>query len=72
MPVLLECAADQLPMAFRHLIERPLSHLRDLHQQVNELGAQTKAWHSRERAAVASRRFPAMAADDERNGRLDW
>ena len=45
VPLLLERFADSLPLAFRQLIERLLSHLRDLHQQVNELEAQIKAWH---------------------------
>ncbi len=54
VPLLLERCADSLPLAFRQLIERMLSHLRDLHQQVNELEAQIKAWH---RSSELSRRL---------------
>ena len=45
MPELLEDAADELPAAFRHLIERLLDHLKELDRQVDELEAQIKAWH---------------------------
>jgi transposase len=45
VPALLESAADALPLAFRHLIERLLTHLRELDRQVDELEAQIKAWH---------------------------
>lgn len=36
---------DELPGAFRQLVEHMLTHFRDLDRQVSELEAQIKAWH---------------------------
>jgi transposase len=60
VPVLLERAADELPLAFRHLIERLLSHLRELHQQVGELEAQIKAWHSQSALSRRLEKIPGI------------
>jgi transposase len=54
VPALLERAADALPLALRHLIERLLAHLRELDRQVAELEAQIQAWH---RSSAMSRRL---------------
>jgi transposase len=54
VPALLERAADALPLALRHLIERLLAHLRELDRQVAELEAQIQAWH---RGSEVSRRL---------------
>jgi transposase len=54
VPALLERAADELPLAFRHLIERLLGQLKELDRQVAELEAQIKAWH---RSSELSRRL---------------
>ena len=44
----------ELPGSFRLLISRLLEHLKLLHQQVDEIEGQIKAWH---RASEASRRL---------------
>jgi len=54
VPALLERAADALPLALRHLIERLLTHLRELDRQVAELEVQIQAWH---RSSELSRRL---------------
>lgn len=54
VPALLERAADALPLAFRHLIERLLGQLKELDRQVAELEAQIQAWH---RSSELSRRL---------------
>jgi len=54
VPALLERAADTLPLAFRHLIERLLGQLKELDRQVAELEAQIQAWH---RSSELSRRL---------------
>jgi transposase len=54
VPALLERAADTLPLAFRHLIERLLGQLKELDRQVVELEAQIQAWH---RSSELSRRL---------------
>jgi transposase len=54
VPALLERAADALPLALRHLIERLLTHLRELDRQVAELESQIQAWH---RSSEMSRRL---------------
>lgn len=54
VPALLERAADTLPLALRHLIERLLVHLRELDRQVAELEIQIQAWH---RSSALSRRL---------------
>lgn len=45
VPALLEDASNELPLAFRQLIDRLTSHLKDLDQQVRELERQIIAWH---------------------------
>jgi transposase len=45
VPALLEDASNELPLAFRQLIDRLTSHLKELDQQVRELERQIVAWH---------------------------
>jgi transposase len=54
VPELIEDASVELPGVFRLLISRLLDHLKVLHQQVDEIETQIKAWH---RANEASRRL---------------
>jgi len=54
VPELIEDASNELPGAFRMLIDRLLDHLKLLQRQVDEIEDQIKAWH---RANDASRRL---------------
>lgn len=45
VPELIEDAANELPGAFRVLVQRLLDHLKDLGRQVEELETQIQAWH---------------------------
>jgi transposase len=45
VPALLEVASNELPMAFRQLVDRLIGHLKELDQQVRELERQILAWH---------------------------
>jgi transposase len=45
VPALLEDASNELPMAFRQMIERLTAHLRELDQQVKEFERQIITWH---------------------------
>lgn len=45
VPALLEDASNELPAAFRRLIEHLTAHLKELDQQVKEFERQIIAWH---------------------------
>jgi transposase len=45
VPELIEDASNELPGAFRLLVQRLLDHLKDLDRQVEELEARIQAWH---------------------------
>lgn len=45
VPELIEDGVNELPGAFRVLIDRLLDHLKDLDRQVDELEAKIQAWH---------------------------
>ncbi len=45
VPELIEDACNELPGAFRRLVQRLLEHLKELDRQVQELEAQIVAWH---------------------------
>ena len=45
VPDLIEDATNELPGAFRQLIDRLLEHLKLLDRQVDEIEVQIKAWH---------------------------
>jgi transposase len=44
-PELIEDASNELPGAFRVLVQRLLDHLKDLDRQVDELEVQIQTWH---------------------------
>src|SRR5580698_2234209 len=54
VPEILEDASNELPMPFRHLIERLTTHLKELDRQVQEFEAQIIAWH---RSSESSRKL---------------
>jgi transposase len=54
VPVLLVEANDELPGAFRELVQRLLVHLKELDRQVGEMEVQIQAWH---RASALSRKL---------------
>ena len=60
VPALLERAGDALPLAFRHLVERLLSHLKELDRQVLELEAQIKAWHRSSELSQRLEKIPGI------------
>lgn len=45
VPALMDGAANELPGAFRDLIQRLLDQMKNLDRQVDEMEAQIKAWH---------------------------
>jgi transposase len=45
VPVLLDEAKEELPGAFRALMQRLLTHLKDLDRQVGEMEMQIQTWH---------------------------
>ena len=45
IPELIEDASNELPGSFRLLVDRLLSHLKELDRQVDELEARIKIWH---------------------------
>ncbi|WP_020655822.1 IS110 family transposase [Massilia niastensis] len=45
VPVLLDEANEELPGAFRELVQRLLGHLKELDRQVGELEVQIQTWH---------------------------
>lgn len=45
VPELIEDGANELPGAFRMLVQRLLDHLKELDRQVDELEARIQAWH---------------------------
>lgn len=59
-PALLEHAGDALPLAFRRLVERLLSHLKELDRQVQQLEAQIKAWHRSSELSQRLEKIPGI------------
>ena len=57
VPELLEDAANELPGAFRLLVQRLMDHLRELDRQATELETQILAWH---RSSELSRKLEAV------------
>jgi transposase len=45
VPVLVDEAKEELPGAFRELVQRLLAHLKELDRQVGEMEVQIQAWH---------------------------
>lgn len=46
MPDLIEDASNELPGAFRILVQQLLDHLKELDRQVGKLEVQIQSWHS--------------------------
>ena len=60
VPSLIEDATNELPGAFRVLIERLLEHLKALDHQVAELEAQITAWHRENEASRRLEQIPGI------------
>jgi len=57
VPELLEDASNELPGAFRLLVQRLVEHLKEIDRQAGELEAQIAAWH---RDSALSRKLAAV------------
>jgi transposase len=60
VPELIENASNELPAAFRNLVDRLLGHLRELDCQVDELEAQIKAWHRSSELSLKLEKIPGI------------
>lgn len=60
MPELIEDASNELPGAFRLLIERLLDHLKELDRQVTELETQIKTTHHNSEASHKLEKIPGI------------
>jgi len=59
-PELIENASNELPAAFRNLVDRLLGHLKELDCQVDELEAQIKAWHRSSELSLKLEKIPGI------------
>jgi transposase len=60
VPALIEDASNELPGAFRVLVDRLMDHLKALDQQVAQLEAQIKAWHRENDASRKLEQIPGI------------
>jgi transposase len=60
VPALIEDASNELPGAFRILIQRLLDHLKELDRQVDELEAQIQAWHRNSELSTKIAQVPGI------------
>lgn len=60
VPELIEDASNELPGAFRLLVQRLLEHLQELGRQVQELEAQILAWHRQSEASRKIEQIPGI------------
>jgi transposase len=60
VPELIENASNELPAAFRNLVDRLLGHLKELDCQVDELEAQIKAWHRSSELSLKLEKIPGI------------
>lgn len=60
VPELIEDATNELTGSFRQLIDRLMSHLKELDRQVDELEAQIKAWHRASEASCKLEKVPGI------------
>ena len=60
VPELIEDASNELPGAFRILIQRLLDHLKELDRQVDELEAQIQAWHRNSELSTKIAQVPGI------------
>lgn len=59
-PELIEDASNELPGAFRMLVQRLLDHLKELDRQVDELESQIQAWHRSSEASCKLAQIPGI------------
>lgn len=60
VPELIEDACNELPGAFRLLVQRLLEHLKELGRQVQELEAQIVRWHRQSEASRTLEQIPGI------------
>lgn len=60
VPELIEDASNELPGAFRLLIDRLMDHLKELDAQVDEMEAQVVAWHRANAVSVKLQKIPGI------------
>jgi transposase len=60
VPTLLEDASNELPLAFRQLIDRLTQHLKDLDQQVRDLEREIVAWHRSSELSQKLEKIPGI------------
>lgn len=60
MPAILEDAQNGLSDTNRALFSRLLSHFRELHRQVHELGAQIQRWHGEHSDSQRLEKIPGI------------
>ncbi len=60
VPELLEDASNELPGSFRLLVDRLLSHLKELDRQVGELEARIKIWHKESELSRKLEKVPGI------------
>ncbi len=60
VPELIEDASNELPGAFRVLVQRLLDHLKELDRQVDELEAQIQAWHRSSELSLKIAQVPGI------------
>lgn len=60
VPELLEDASNELPLMFRHLIDRLIEHFKVLDQQVKDIEVQIKDWHQRSEASQRLEKIPGV------------
>jgi transposase len=60
VPLLLDEAKDELPGAFRELVQRLLEHLKELDRQVGEMEVQIQAWHRTDALSRKLEKIPGI------------
>lgn len=60
VPELIEDASNELPGAFRVLVQRLLDHLKKLDRQVDELEAQIQSWHRNSELSTKVEQVPGI------------
>ena len=60
MPEILEDASNELPVPFRHLIDRLTKHLKELDRQVKEYEKEIIAWHRSSELSCKLEKIPGI------------
>jgi transposase len=60
VPTLLDDDSNELPVAFRRLIEHLTAHLKELDQQVKQLDRQITAWHRQNELSLKLEKIPGI------------